>query len=425
MPYCNVVHARALAAAGLLPALLLLSLGACGRAPAPAALEVPAGAGASLPRLSTDPGGRAWLSWVEPAGAGHALRYARLEDGAWGRPETAAEGGDWFLNWADFPSVRHLGGGLMAAHWLRKVDGGPYAYHVRMAVSRDGGAHWSAPVTPHGDRSATEHGFVSLYRRDDGVGAAWLDGRRMADGSGGAQDQGETGAVHEHGGGHGGHGAMTLRAGGVAADGTVRDDVELDGMTCDCCPTAAARVPGGVVLLYRDRTPGEIRDIYSVRLDAQGWSEPIAVAHDGWHMPACPVNGPAVASRDAQVAAAWFTAAGGTPRVRLAFSTDGGRGWSAPLEVAAGDALGRVAVVMDGPDTAVASWLGHADGQAEIRYRRVERSGRLGPVRTLATTSPARSSGFPQMTLVDGALLFAWTATGDPSRVRSARVPLP
>lgn len=422
MPYCNLVHARLLAAARVLPVLLLLSLGACGREAAPTVLAVPADAGASLPRLSTDPGGHAWLSWVEPAGTGHALRYARLEDGAWQLAGTAAEGDDWFLNWADFPSVVHLGDGLMAAHWLLKVDGGAYAYHVRMAVSRDGGAHWSAPVTPHGDRSATEHGFASLFLRDEGVGAAWLDGRRMADGSAGVQDDGGAGAAHGHGGGHG---AMTLRAGGVATNGARLEDVELDGMTCDCCPTAVAPVPGGAVLLYRDRTPEEIRDIYSVRLDARGWSAPTAVARDEWHMPACPVNGPAVASRGNQVAAAWFTAAGGTPRVRLAFSVDGGRSWGAPVDLAAGDTLGRVAVVMDGPDTAVASWLGHADRQAEIRYRRVERSGRLGPVRTLAATSPARSSGFPQMTLVDGVLLFAWTATGEPSRVRSARVPLP
>ncbi len=411
-----------LAAAGLLPLSLLLLLGACGGQPVPAPLEVPAAAGASLPRLSTDPGGNAWLSWVEPAGTGHALRYARLEENAWELAGTAAAGDDWFLNWADFPSVVHLGDGLMGAHWLHKVDGGPYAYHVRMAISRDGGAHWSAPVTPHDDRSATEHGFVSLFPRDDGVGAAWLDGRRTAQAAGGGADDDPAGEAHDHGSGPG---AMTLRAGGVALDGTPLEDLELDGMTCDCCPTAVTSVPGGAVLLYRDRSPAEIRDIYSVRLDTRGWSAPAAVARDDWHMPACPVNGPAVASHGEQLASAWFTAAGGTPRVRLAFSADGGRSWSAPVDIAAAETLGRVAVVMDGPDRAVVSWLGHADRQAEIRYRRANRSGRLGPVRTLATTSPARSSGFPQMARVEGGLVFAWTAAGEPSRVRSARVPLP
>lgn len=419
MPICNLVHARDCAAARLVLALLFASMAACGHGTAPTTrLEVPAGPGASLPRLSTGPDGQALLSWVEPAGSGHALRYARLEDSGWGRPGTAAVGSDWFLNWADFPSVVHLGPDLMAAHWLQKVDGGPYAYHVRMAVSRDRGAHWSAPVSPHADHSATEHGFVSLFAIEQGVGAAWLDGRRTAGGSGHAHDR----EAAQHGAAAG---AMTLRVGGVAADGTVRPDIELDDMTCDCCPTAAARIPGGVVLVYRDRTPGEIRDIFSVRRDDAGWSAPAPVARDDWHMPACPVNGPAVASYGEHVAAAWFTAAAGVPRVRLAFSMDGGRHWSAAVDVAEGDVLGRVAVVMDGPDSAVVSWLGHADRQAEIRYRRVDRSGRSGTVRALATTSPARSSGFPQMTLAAGRLLFAWTTTGEPATIRTALVAMP
>lgn len=423
MPICNLVHARARDVARFLPVLLLASMAACGQAPAPTTeLEVPAAPGASLPRLSTDPDGQALLSWVEPAGSGHALRYARLEEGGWSQPGTAAEGGDWFLNWADFPSVVHLGSDLMGAHWLQKVDGGPYAYHVRMAVSRDGGAHWSDPVSPHQDRSATEHGFVSLFATEQGVGAAWLDGRNTAAGSGHQHDHAQHHAPGEPGAGVG---AMTLRAGAVSADGSVRPDIELDGMTCDCCPTAMAPIPGGVVLVYRDRTPGEIRDIFSVRLDDTGWSTPAAVARDDWYMPACPVNGPAVASYGEHLAAAWFTAAGGVPRVRLAFSIDGGRQWNAAADVAAGDVVGRVAVVMDGADSAVVSWLGHADRQAEIRYRRVDRSGRSGKVQTLATTSPARSSGFPQMTLADGRLLFAWTAAGEPATIRTVLVPIP
>lgn len=421
MAICNMVHAPARLAIRSAPALLL-ALTACGQVPAPTSIEVPAVAGAYLPRLSSDPVGDAWLSWVEPAGTGHALRFARLEDGAWGPPGTAAAGDDWFLNWADFPSVVHLGSGLMAAHWLQKVDGGSYAYHVRMSISRDAGASWSAPVLPHGDRSATEHGFASLFPLDGGVGAAWLDGRHTAGMEGSTHDHGA--AAHADSAGHG-SGAMTLRAGGIAADGTVIADEELDDTTCDCCPTAAARVPGGVVLLYRDRAPGEIRDIFSLRLDAAGWSAPVPVARDGWHMPACPVNGPAVAAHGEHVAAAWFTAAGGIPQVRVAFSDDAGRSWSMPVEAAAGDTLGRVAVVMDRPDSAVVSWLAHADRRAEIRYRRVDRSGRSGSVRILATTSPARSSGFPQMTLAAGNLLFAWSATGEPATISSAKVPLP
>jgi hypothetical protein len=412
MTNCALVHTRA----ALVAAAALLCMAGCGRG-SPTLVDTPAAPGASLPRLSTDPAGDAWLSWVEPAADGHALRFAPFEAGAWGPTRTAAEGTGWFLNWADFPSVVHAGDGRMAAHWLQKVEGGLYAYHVRMAVSTDGGEHWSGEVAPHADTSATEHGFVSLFPAPGGIGATWLDGRNT-----GAEDSEAAG--HDHGHGHG-PGAMTLRAGGLDWAGMPLPDVELDDMTCDCCPTAAAPVPGGTVVVYRDRDAREIRDIRATTLGPHGWSPPVLVGDDGWEMPACPVNGPAVAARGERVAVAWFTAAGGTPRVRLAFSTDGGRSWEAPLEVADGPVLGRVAVVMPDEHSAVVSWLEHSRARAEIRFRRLAADGSAGPAYKLATTVAARSSGFPQMVLVGDRLLFAWTAAAEPSTIRTATAPLP
>lgn len=413
MPFCNVLHARYAPAAAVLAALLLLSLAGCGRSPVPTLLETPAAAGASLPRLSTAPDGGAWLSWVEPTDEGHALRFTAFDGAGWQPPRTAAKGADWFVNWADFPSVVHLGHSRLAAHWLQQVEGGVYAYHVRMAVSTDGGERWSEAIAPHADLSPTEHGFVSLFPLPAGVGAVWLDGRHT---TGGHADE------HDHG--HG-TGAMTLRAGGLDWAGSRLPEIELDGMTCDCCPTAAATVPGGVVVVYRDRSPREIRDIRAVTLGPEGWSGPVLVSDDGWEMPACPVNGPAVAGQGERVVAAWFTAAGGTPRIRLAFSPDSGRRWDAPIEVADGAVLGRVAVVMPDPDSAVVSWLEQSRGRAEIRFQRIAVDGEAGPTYKLATTVAARSSGFPQMVLAGDRLLFAWTAVGEPSTVKTAIAPLP
>lgn len=409
---------------GALALILLLTSSACGRAPAPTLLETPTAPGASLPRLSVDPDGLPWLSWVEPTDAGHALRFSRFEDGRWLESQTAAEGQDWFVNWADFPSVVHLGAGRMAAHWLQKVEGGPYAYHVKMAVSIDAGSTWSAPRSPHADRSATEHGFVSLFPVADAVGAVWLDGRYTqpddAHADHGANSSQPHDAHHAHG-----SGPMTLRAGGLDWQGEPLPEVELDGMACDCCPTAAVPTPAGIVVLYRDRSPAEIRDLRAVTLGPEGWSAPVLVSDDGWEMPACPVNGPAVAANGSSVAAAWFTAANGVPRVRLAFSSDGGRGWAPAIDVADGPVLGRIAVVMLDPDTAVVSWLEQSRTRAEIRFRRIGRDGSVGASYKLATTVAARSSGFPQMTLAGNRLLFAWTAVGEPASIRTASAPLP
>lgn len=393
-------------------ALGLSGLAACARDPAPQPLETDAGSGAMLPRLNHDAGGRVWLSWVEPAAGGHALRFSALGDEGWEAARTAASGGDWFVNWADFPSVVHLGEERFAAHWLHKLEGGPYAYEVLMAVSSDGGERWSDPVTPHGDATATEHGFVSLFPVDGIVGAVWLDGRNTGGGG--------HGGGHEHGGG-----AMTLRAGGLDWTGQPLPEAELDAMTCDCCPTSAAASVQGTVVVYRGRREGEIRDIFATTLGPEGWSEPVAVAADGWEMPACPVNGPGIAARGSHLAAAWFTAPGGRPSVRIGFSADSGRSWGEPAEVAADTALGRVAIVMPDEKSAVVSWLETAEGGAVIRYRRMHADGRSGRVMTLATTSAARSSGFPQLALHEERLIFAWTEVGEPSAIATASVPLP
>jgi len=76
----------------------------------------------------------------------------------------------------------------------------------------------------------------------------------------------------------------------------------------------------GDLLVYRDRTANEIRDIYATRFDGKTWSKPARVHADDWTMPACPVNGPSVAAREKDVVVAWYTAAGDMPTVKLARS---------------------------------------------------------------------------------------------------------
>jgi hypothetical protein len=112
-----------------------------------------------------------------------------------------ARGEAWFVNWADFPSVVPIADRLWAAHWLARRPEGGYAYDVAMALSSDAGARWGATLSPHTDGTPTEHGFVTLFPWQGGVGAVWLDGRNM--------QPGEAGDLADHGHGEGG---MTLRS---------------------------------------------------------------------------------------------------------------------------------------------------------------------------------------------------------------------
>lgn len=393
-------------------ALISAALAACGTPP-DVVHEVasPAKEGSAEPSVETGADGRVYLSWIEPAeSGGYALRFAAWEGTGWSQPRTAARGADWFVNWADFPSIAALDDGTLAAHWLRKTGAAPYAYAVELSFSRDGGASWSVPVSPH-DPSPTEHGFVSKVPLPGGrMAVLWLDGRETAGG-------------HED---HEGHsGPMTLRGATFAAGGAIEREERIDGRVCDCCQTAAVRAgDGGLVVAYRDRSEDEIRDIAVARFDGERWSEPRVVHDDGWRMPGCPVNGPALAAAGDGVWIAWFTAPGEEPqpRVRVAASRDGGRTFGPAIDVDAGRPAGRVDVVAFDDGSALVTWIDEGRGASEILARRLTAEGKPGPIVRVAPTPGSRSAGFPRTAAAGADVLIAWTEPGSPSRIRTARL---
>jgi hypothetical protein len=370
-------------------------------------LDSPAGAGSGEPNLAARDG-RVFLSWLEPAGEGvHALRFAVRDDTAWSRPRTIAAGSGFFVNWADFPSVAALPDGRLAAHWLVRSGPGRYAYDVHIATSADGGETWSPSVVPHRDGTETEHGFASLFPWHDGtLAAVWLDGRNFA------------GAADDHG--HGSGADMTLRFTTIGADGAAAPETLLDPRICECCQTSAALTARGPIVVYRDRSTEEVRDISIVRFADGAWTAPRTVHRDGWQITGCPVNGPAAAAEGDRVAVAWFTAANDSPRVHVAFSADAGASFAVPARVDDGDPIGRVDLVLLDNGDALVSWVERVGEEAEIRLRRVSPAGARGTARTISGTAAARASGFPRMVRNGDELVIAWTEAGDPSHVRTA-----
>jgi hypothetical protein len=380
--------------------------GAVDVAAPPAAVEVasPAPVGSGEPNLAAGPDG-VWLSWLERRDGGrHALRLSRWDGTSWSDPLDVMERGGLFVNWADFPASVSLGDGTLAAHWLERSGGGTYEYDVRLAISRDGGASWSEDVVPH-YRSGVhaEHGFVSLFPADGGIGVVWLDGRETVRGE-----------------------PMTLRFTTVTAAGEPGPEVLLDDSVCDCCQTSVAAAGDVLVVAYRGRTPGEVRDILVTRRVDGAWTAPRAVHDDGWVIAACPVNGPAVAADGDRVIAAWFTAAGRGEegQVLAAFSHDAGATFGPPVRVDQGRGMGRVGAVMLEGGEALVTWLERSDDAAEIRLRRVAPgpAGRAvpGPPATLAPTAAARASGFPVVARRGDDVVFAWTEAGETPTVRTA-----
>lgn len=373
-------------------------------------LPSPAGPGSGEPNLAVAPDGRVLLSWIEPAGGGrHRLLYSGLDaSGSWSAPRTIAEGGGWFVNWADFPALASLPDGTLFAHWRAKSATGTYAYDIQVASSRDGGRSWSRPFVPHRDGTKTEHGFVSMTPWNAGaMGIVWLDGRKTA------------GAARPADGEAGGE--MSLVHTTMNGDGILGAETVLDGRICDCCQTDAARAGDAVVVVYRDRSETEVRDMSIVRFAEGRWSAPRTLAADGWEINGCPVNGPAIAADGSKVAVAWFTAPADKPRVKVAFSDDGGVTFGSPIVVDDGRPLGRVDVAMLDGGAALVSWLEQGEkGAATLRLRRIAGDGSRGDAATVAVSTGARSSGFPRMARSGGRVVLAWRDAAEPPRVRTA-----
>jgi hypothetical protein len=374
--------------------------------------DSPAASDSREPNLFASPDGRVILNWVEKSGENrYALRFAVYTEEGWSEARTVAEGDDWFINWADFPSVIRLADNSLAAHWLVKSGRGTYAYDVNIARSGDGGSTWSKPVVPHTDNTQTEHGFVSLLPLSDGqTGVIWLDGRNLSEAK--SQDHGASVAN------------MTLRYAAIDAAGKLADESVLDERVCECCQTAATITETGAIVVYRDRSADEVRDIYVVRHHNGAWSRPQPVHTDGWKIEGCPVNGPSIATSGQKVAVAWYTEADDQPRVNIAFSGDFGTTFGTAIQVDDGHAVGRVSVTMLEDGSAYVCWLSGTVERGAIKVRKVVSDGRLGPAAIVGTSDISRSSGFPRLARIGDQILFAWTEFGKPSFVRTATATL-
>ena len=373
----------------------------------------PAGNESAQPQLSVSARGVV-LSWIERTGAQATLKFAERTAGRWSEARTVASGADWFVNWADVPSVVRLTNGTLAAHWLQKSGADTYAYDVRLSYSKDEGRTWSPSFLPHHDGTRTEHGFASLFPLAAGMGVVWLDGRAMA------RPEGQKPGAGDHG-----HGEMSVRFAAFDAGWKQTADEAIDARVCECCPTAVAVTSDGPLAAYRNRGPAEERNIHVTRRENGKWTEGAPVHDDGWKIAACPVNGPMLRARGRDVAIAWFTAKDDQPRAFVAFSRDAGRTFGAPVRVDDVSTLGRVDVELLPDGSAAVSYIEFADKRAQFRVRRIDRSGaRSAPV-TISALESGRASGYPRMALDGNALVFAWTGRDGGTRVHTATAPLP
>jgi hypothetical protein len=367
------------------------------------------------PNLFVSEKGKVYLSWVEYLDdTTDALMFSKIVNDVWSVPTEIASGSDWFVNWADFPSLviyknneQH-----MAAHWLAKRAGGTYDYDIHIAQSKDGGKNWGKPFIIHTDGVAAEHGFVTMLPQDDGkIFATWLDGRFT-------KTEGEETSHDDHG--HGSGGAMTLRTATFDIEGNLAEEKELDHRICDCCQTTAVITPEKTLVAYRDRSIDEIRDISFVQKTNKNWSSPSLVHADNWKIAGCPVNGPALANHKNEIAIAWFTRSEEKPKVNVSFYNNEITSFKKPIQIDDGNPLGRVGIELF-EKFAMISWLEQVGESAEIKLAQVFPNKEKTKKVTLTKSSTSRQSGFPQIGKTEDKIIFAWTVfDGKKSTIKTA-----
>ena len=405
--------------AGLLVIATVALIGCSGEKPAPAAatpggaapapwtikvepLTTPAAAGSVGPQLSVSEQHGPLLSWIEIDDDKTTLKFAERNALGWSQPQTVASGTDWFINDSDVPSVIRMSDGTLAANWLQNTNEELEAYNLRLSYSKDDGKTWAKPFLPHHDGTQTQHGFATLFEMPGkGLGVVWLDGRLQV------KDREP--------------GPMSLRYASYDGQWKQNADIAIDTKVCDCCSTSVAVTSDGPVAAFRNRTDEEIRDIYVSRLEGDKWTDGTVVHDDGWHITACPVNGPVVSARGRDVAIAWFTTHENQGRSFAALSNDAGRTWTAPIRLDEAGSLGRVDVEMLDDGSAVATWIEFANMRAQFRLRRVEKSGKTSPAITIAGASGGRVAGVPRLARQGNQLVFAWLESPEKGGLPSDR----
>ncbi|MBI4485370.1 MAG: exo-alpha-sialidase [Acidobacteria bacterium] len=352
----------------------------------------PSGPDSSEPQLAASNQG-VILSWVERAGATAHLKFAERTSSGWSQPATVASGNNWFLSYADPPTVLRRPDGTLVASWLMSTNPKYEGSDLQVSYSQDNGKTWARPFMPHHDGTEQQHAFPSFFEvPGNGLGVIWLDGRDTQPSD--ANPEG---------------GAMVLRYAAYDAQWKRIGEGAVDLRACECCSTTAAVTSDGVLIAFRDRSDKEIRDIAVVRLENGKWTEATPVHNDNWEVYACPVNGPALSARGRQAAVAWFTVKNDQGQAYAAFSNDAGRTWGAPIRLDDAASLGRVDIELLDDGSAAATWVEYANGRAQFRVRRVEPSGGKSAAMTVAGVQGSSSSGFPRLARQGNELVFAWT----------------
>ena len=359
-------------------------------------IQFPYGNNNAQPNLVSEDGNLtlSWISSVENQEA--VLLYSQYKYNSWSEPTRITSGSDWFVNWADFPA-NAINGNLLLTSYLKKSASGTYTYDILLNLETLSGNKIKDNFLLNTDGVKAEHGFVSMIpNNSSGFYVTWLDGRNTVS---------KTKETH--------HKAMTIRFAEITNTGEIINETELDATTCDCCQTSIALSSEGPIVVYRNRSEDEIRDIYITKYRNGIWEQPVPVFNDGWEINGCPVNGPKVVVNKTTTAVAWFTAADDNPKVNLSFSLSDKDEFNLPIQLNDLDAIGRVDVAFLNSKEVIVSYIEFDDNATYLKVKKVSVEGEVSKAFIISVIDSGRDTGVPQLEVMDNVVYLVWTNVVD------------
>lgn len=354
-------------------------------------------AGGAAPALAARADGRITAAWTgAPGGGADGRLFVRPNLGDSAAVELRDPAGALTI-YGETPPKLTWGpdGTLYAAYLLTRAEPGHQwpTNMLRVATSADGGRTWGAPVTVQSDTvhngSTDDHALLAAP--DGTVYLAWL-----------AQERDTS------------HSWLSASRDGGRTWSAPR--VMDAGPACPCCRTALATGADGRLyaawrrIFGRDST--EVRDIVVAASPDHGatWSAPVRVHEDDWHVHYCPDAGPTLrAGADGVLHVAWWTGKPGGAGVRYAQSRDGGRSFSAPVElgVAPASRAAHAQLALADARRVVVAW---DDGTLVVPRIVVRRSADGGHTFAAADTlsAPGASAGYPVVAVARDTVVVAW-----------------
>ena len=335
-----------------------------------------------------------WISSDQDMDAN--LNFRQFIDDEWTDSKTFANGSDWFVNWADFPT-HAISGDRILTSYLKKSASGTYTYDVFLNLRDLSGDKIKEDFILNTDGFKAEHGFVSIVAKDkEGFFLTWLDGRNTVE-----KDL------------EGNPKPMTIRFAEITNAGDIINETELDSNVCDCCQTSITHTDKGPLVVYRDRSEKVVRDIYMTRNIDDFWEAPIPVHNDGWVIYGCPVNGPKVVSYENNIAVSWFTVSDAKPTVNLSFSRFYGASFDEPIKINDHNAIGRVDVAFLNEKEVIVSYMEGDDDGTYLRIKKVSLDGKVSEPITISRIDGGRSTGVPQLEILNDEIFIVWTVSED------------